>query len=126
MTINEMIKTKGMSKYSLSKISGIPWATLSDLCSGKTILARCNAQTIQKLLCAFEMTIEEVLALTVENPENQKSGKPQECSYLETNLSAERERRKKMIDFTACPANKFKGYGGANGNWGILIDNRIF
>ncbi len=84
MTINEMIKTKGMSKYSLSKISGIPWATLSDICSGKTSLARCNAQTIQKLSCAFEMTIEEVLALTVEI----QSGKPQERSYLETNLSA--------------------------------------
>lgn len=21
-----------------------------------------------------------------------------------------------MIDFTGCPVNKFKGYGGANGN----------
>lgn len=97
MTINEMIKAKGMSKYSLSKTRGIPWATLSDICSGKTSLARCNAQTIQKLSCAFEMTIEEVLALTVDNPENQKSGKPQERSYLETNLSA--HLKKAILDY---------------------------
>jgi len=46
MTINEVIKEKGMSRYSLSKRSGIPWATLSDICSGKTSLTRCNAQTL--------------------------------------------------------------------------------
>lgn len=28
----------------------------------------------------------------------------------------EKNRSEKMIDFTACPVNKFKGYGGANGN----------
>lgn len=29
-----------------------------------------------------------------------------------------------MIDFTKCAVNKFKGYGGANGNWEILIDEQ--
>lgn len=88
MTINELLKEKGMSRYSLSKASGIPWATLSDICSGKTSLARCNAQTIQKLSIAFGLTIEEVLKLTAEPSESQKNGKPQERLYLETNLSA--------------------------------------
>lgn len=32
-----------------------------------------------------------------------------------------------MIDFTACPVNKFKGYGGANGNKiNILYDNKSY
>jgi len=88
MTINELLKEKGMSRYSLSKASGIPWATLSDICSGKTSLARCNAQTIQKLSTSFEMTIEDVLTLTAEPSECQENGKPQDRSYLETNLSA--------------------------------------
>ena len=87
MTINELLKEKGMSRYSLSKASGIPWATLSDICSGKTSLARCNAQTIQKLSTAFELTIEEVLTLTTEPSESHGNGKPQDRSYLETNLS---------------------------------------
>lgn len=88
MTINELLKEKGMSRYSLSKASGIPWATLSDICSGKASLARCNAQTIKKLSNAFGMTIEEVLRLQTEPFENADSGKPQDRSYLETNLSA--------------------------------------
>lgn len=77
-----------MSRYSLSKTSGIPWATLSDICSGKTSLARCNAQTLQKLSAALEMTIEEVLALTTEPAQNPQNNKPCDRSYLETNLSA--------------------------------------
>lgn len=88
MTINELLKEKGFSRYSLSKTSGIPWATLSDICCGKTSLSRCNAQTIQKLSNAFEMTIEEVLTLTAEPSENHNNGKPSDRSYLETNLSA--------------------------------------
>lgn len=87
MTINEIIKEKGMSRYSLSKISGIPWATLSDICSGKTSLKRCNAQTLQKLSVAFGMTIEQILELTVESVTDKNNGKPVDPSYLETNLS---------------------------------------
>lgn len=92
MTINELLKEKGMSRYSLSKISGIPWSTLSDICSGKTSLARCSAQTLQKLSSALEMTIEDVLKLTAEPSENPKDGKPCNRSYLETNLSAHLEK----------------------------------
>ncbi len=88
MTINELLKEKGLSRYSLSKISGIPWATLSDICSGKTRLVKCSAQTLQKLSNAFEMTIEEILMLQTETSENANNGKPQDRSYLETNLSA--------------------------------------
>lgn len=87
MTINELLKEKGMSRYSLSKTSGIAWATLSDICSGKTSLTRCNAQTLQKLSSAFDMTIEEVLALTSEPLEQHENGKPCDRSYLETNLT---------------------------------------
>ncbi|MDD7717879.1 MAG: helix-turn-helix transcriptional regulator [Eubacteriaceae bacterium] len=87
MTINELLKEKGLSRYSLSKISGIPWATLSDICSGKTSLVKCSAQTLQKLSNAFGMTIEEILMLQSETPENTNDGKPQNRSYLETNLS---------------------------------------
>ena len=87
MTINELIKEKGMSRYSLSKASNIPWATLSDICSGKTSLARCNAKTLQKLAGALEISIEETIKLEVEPSETEKSGKPTDRSYLETNLS---------------------------------------
>jgi len=88
LTINGLLTKKGMSRYSLSKASGIPWATLSDICSGKTSLQRCNAQTLQKLSGALDMRIEDILVLATGSSENQKNGKPGDRSYLETNLSS--------------------------------------
>ena len=41
MTIGELLEEKGLSRYRLSKISGVPWATLADICSGKTKFERC-------------------------------------------------------------------------------------
>lgn len=87
MTITEMIKEKGLSRYSLSKASGVPWATLADICSGKTSLSRCSAQTLMKLSKPLGLSLEEILALDAEPRGNRKQGKPADKSYLETNLS---------------------------------------
>ncbi|MEG0094733.1 MAG: helix-turn-helix transcriptional regulator [Erysipelotrichaceae bacterium] len=87
MTIMELLKEKGLSRYGLSKKSGVPWATLSDICSGKTSLSRCNAQTVLKLSKALDLSIEEVLKLRVEDSGVSELGKPKDKSYLERNLS---------------------------------------
>jgi DNA-binding Xre family transcriptional regulator len=87
MTIMELLKEKGLSRYSLSKYSGIPWATLSDLCSGKTSLNRCTGQTLSKLSEALDLSIEEILELSAEPSDVSKDGKPTDKTYLETNLS---------------------------------------
>lgn len=52
-----------MSRYRLSKISGIPWATLADIYSGKTHLNRCGAGTLSKLSKAFGLSIEGLLEI---------------------------------------------------------------
>ena len=39
-TLEEVMQSKSITKYRLSKESGIPWATLSDICNGKTNLER--------------------------------------------------------------------------------------
>lgn len=87
MSIQEIIKEKGMSKYSLSKVSGVPWSTLSDICSGKTDLNRCSVKTLSKLSKVLEMPIEEIIELEIETKEDIDDGKPKDKSYLETNLS---------------------------------------
>jgi len=87
MSIQEIIKEKGMSKYSLSKISGVPWSTLSDICSGKTDLNRCSVKTLSKLSKVLEMPIEDIIELEIETKEDIDDGKPKDKSYLETNLS---------------------------------------
>lgn len=85
MTMLDLVKEKGMSRYSLSKASGVPWATLSDICSGKTSMNRCSAQTLSKLSKVLGVTIEEMLEFGADVP---KSGEPEHKDYLEASLSA--------------------------------------
>ena len=87
MTIQQVLREKGMSRYSLSKISGVPWSTLSDICSGKSDLNRCSVKTLSKLSKALEMPIEEIIELEIETKKDIDSGKPKDKKYLETNLS---------------------------------------
>ena len=48
-TLQKAMSERNISRYRLSKVSGIPWATLSNICSGKTELERCSAGTVLKL-----------------------------------------------------------------------------
>ena len=48
MTLQEMVREKNMTRYQLSQRSGIPWATLSDIWTGKTRLERCSGGTLVK------------------------------------------------------------------------------
>lgn len=76
-----------MSRYRLSKISGIPWATLADIYSGKTHLHRCGAGTLSKLSKALGLSIEKLLELESEPAINSWDGKPKQKTYLEAGLS---------------------------------------
>ena len=86
MTIQQLLQDTQMSRYRLSKISGIPWATLADIYSGKTHLNRCGAGTLSKLSKTLGLTIEELLALETEPEENTVTGKPNRKTYLESGL----------------------------------------
>ena len=66
MTLQQVMKEKGLTRYQLTKTSGIPWATLSDICSGKTKLERCSGNTLMKLSGALGLSLEQLLALKVE------------------------------------------------------------
>ena len=49
MIIDELLKNEKISHYKLSKLSGVPQATISDLCSGKSDLGKCAAGTLYKI-----------------------------------------------------------------------------
>ena len=66
MTLQEMVREKNMTRYQLSQRSGIPWATLSDIWTGKTRLERCSGGTLVKLSGTLGITVEELIALDVE------------------------------------------------------------
>ncbi|HCA28689.1 MAG TPA: hypothetical protein DEP23_03465 [Ruminococcaceae bacterium] len=87
MTIQQLMQDMKMSRYRLSKISGIPWATLADIYSGKPQLDRCGAGTLSKLSKALGLSIEELLELESEPTKSISDGKTDKKTYLGTGLS---------------------------------------
>lgn len=96
MNINYYLEEKGMTKYRLSKLSGVPHATLNDLCSGKTRIEKCSAETLYKIAKALqvsmEMLIEDEITCSIETIEIQtireesyEFGLPE---YLQNDLDA--------------------------------------
>jgi transcriptional regulator with XRE-family HTH domain len=65
MNINELLKQKSMTKYELSKMSGLPQTTVSDICNGKVKIEKCTGETLYKLAKALnvdmEILVEDVL-----------------------------------------------------------------
>lgn len=94
MTISQLLQEKGFSRYRLSKESGVPWAVLSDICSGKTNMERCSAATLSKLSKTLGITVDELLLLEA-GPDMDEEGKPVNKGYLESDLP---ESLRKAID----------------------------
>jgi len=61
MNVNDIINEKRLSKYRVAKNSGIPYMTLNDICSGKTRLDKCGADTVYKLSKELGVSMEELL-----------------------------------------------------------------
>ena len=127
MTIQQILREKGLSRYQLSKRSGIPWATLADICSGKTALTRCSAGTLGKLSAALDIPMEELLTMTVEQ-RLAPDGKPKDRSYLEKDLPASLQKaldeyiqgEKDHVSYMDCLWGEL--YGAINSNqWSNTI-----
>ncbi len=61
MLINEQLERQNLTKYRLSKESGVPQATINDICSGKTDLEKCAAGTLYRLAKVLGVSIEDIL-----------------------------------------------------------------
>lgn len=61
MLINEKLEKINMIKYRLSKDSGVPQATINDICSGKADLEKCSAGTLYKIAKVLGISIESIL-----------------------------------------------------------------
>lgn len=62
VTLNTMMQNKKISKYRLSKNSGIPYSTLSDILDGRAQLEKCSAETVYKLSRELQVPMETLLA----------------------------------------------------------------
>lgn len=84
MSLQEYIDSKNITKYRLSKISGVPKTTLTDICSGKSKLQNCSARTVQQLASALGCTMEDLLSSEADKYDD--NGLPQNTGYLECGL----------------------------------------
>ena len=60
MDINKLLKEKGLTKYRLAVLSGVPHATLNNICSGQAHIEKCSAETLYKLARVLGVTIEDL------------------------------------------------------------------
>ena len=66
MTLKEHIEQKNLTKYKLSKISGVSFTTISEITTGKSNIKNCTGDTLYRLAKALDITIEDLLADSME------------------------------------------------------------
>ena len=66
MDINKILEQKNITKYKLSKLSGTPYTTVNDICSGKARIEKCSADTLYKLSKVLDVSMETLIEDTLE------------------------------------------------------------
>lgn len=102
MIIDDLLLRRQMTRYRLAVQAGIPHATLSHICSGKTKLEKCSAETIYKLAKALDVPMEiltEDGILQSEREESYEHGLPE---YLQHDLDAYKEGLKNHSSLLDC------------------------
>ena len=85
MNLQTILTEKQMTMYRLSKVSGVAKTTVIDICSGKSSIGGCNADTVLRLSRALGCTMEELMQ--IDNADyDRTTGKPKDNSYLEKGL----------------------------------------
>lgn len=87
MTLQHLLDQQDITKYQLSKMSGVPKTTIMDICAGRSSIERCSAKTVQLIAKTLGCSMEELM--TLETPaEYDEKGLPSDKSYLECGLPA--------------------------------------
>lgn len=72
MSINEVLAQKNITKYRLWKESGVPQATIADICTGKTSIEKCSAETIYRIARVLNVSMESLIAPAVQRAEEER------------------------------------------------------
>ena len=66
MNINTLLDEKDMTKYRLSKLSGVPHTTINDICNGRVRIEKCTAETLYKLAGVLGVSLDTLVADAME------------------------------------------------------------
>ena len=82
MNINDILAQKNMTKYKLSKISGVPFTTVSEVTTGKTKIKNCTGETLYRLAKALEVSVEDLLSESMEYRQSFETYKSNICHMV--------------------------------------------
>jgi len=82
MDINNLLKKQNITKYRLSKISGVPFTTISEITTGKTKIKNCTGETLYRLAKAMDVTMEDLLADSIEYRQSFETYKSNICHMV--------------------------------------------
>ena len=61
MSLQALLDSRGISKYRLSKMSGVSKTVIIDICSGRSSLENCTAKTVYRIAVSLGCSVEFLL-----------------------------------------------------------------
>ena len=94
MDFNKLLEDKKISKYKLSKESGVPYSTICDISTGKSVLLKCSAETVIRIAHVLNMKVEDLVG-EIAYPENEKSTPKKKAKTEKVKSDKKTEDKKK-------------------------------
>ena len=101
-----------MTKYRLAVAAEVPHATLNDICSGKTRLEKCSAETVYKLAKALDVSMEMLTKGGIRETKRERTFEYGLPDYLQHDLDAYKEGLKTKSSILDCLWGEL--YGSTN------------
>lgn len=102
MIIDDLLAKRDMTKYRLAVEAGVPHATLNDICSGKTNLKKCSAETVYKLAKTLGVPMELLTEDGIYQAEREQSYEFGLPDYLQHDLDAYKDGLKSHSGLMDC------------------------
>lgn len=102
MMIDDLLRERNMTRYRLAVTASIPHATLNDICSGKTRLEKCSAETVYKLAKALGVSMELLTGSGIRQTERERAYEYGLPAYLQHDLDAYKEGLKSGSPLMDC------------------------
>ena len=91
MKLNKVLNKLNISQYRLAKLSGVPYTTINDICSGKSSLLKCSADTLYRISSALHMPMENCISDEMAQKAIEASYEVGLPEYLQHDLDAYKE-----------------------------------
>lgn len=102
MLVNKLLEKRGMTKYQLAQLSGVPYSTLNDICSGKSKITKCSAETIYQIAKALNLAVELLIEDAIRTEKRERAYEYGLPGYLQHDLDAYKDGLKNGSSLLDC------------------------